>query len=240
MSTHFSVQTDAFQGPLELLLELVEKRKLFVNEVSLARVADDYVRYVENHPSLPLAQTAQFLVVASTLLLIKSRSLLPGLELTPEEEIDIKELEERLALYSKVREAAVMLTKIAGQRPLLAPKKQQPMPNMLIKPTNLFTNILASTIKSIINDFPIFVKKPEVSVETTVSLPEMIERLTKRVKREVRSRFSSVADRADSAGLIVSFLALLELVRQGVVHVRQESKFADIDIETEQMSVPSY
>ncbi len=238
--TKFNVQTDTFQGPLELLLEMVEKRKLFVNEVSLARVADDYVRYVENHQSLPLAQTAQFLVVASTLLLIKSRSLLPGLELTPEEEIDIKELEERLALYSKVREGSVMLTKIVGQRQLLAPKKQQPMPSMLIKPTNLSVSVLCNVIKTIINDFPVFVKKPEISVEATVSLPEMIERLTERVKREMRTRFSNVADRADGGTLIVSFLALLELVRQGVVNVRQESKFADIDIETEQVAVPSY
>lgn len=240
MSTQFSVQTDTFQGPLELLLDLVEKRKLFVNEVSLARIADDYVRYIEHHPKLPLAQTAQFLVLASTLLLIKSRSLLPDLKLTEEEETDIKQLEERLRLYKKAREGAVLLERVAWHKPLLAPKRPQPLPKMLIKPTDLSLGTVGVAIRNLINEFPSFIKKPEVSVGNVVSLPEMIEQLAARVKREVRTRFSVVANSEEKDGLIVSFLALLELVRQEVVHVRQESKFADIDIETEQMNVPAY
>lgn len=236
----FNVQTDTFQGPLELLLEMVERRKLFVNDVSLARVADDYVRHIESQQHLPLASTAQFLVVASTLLLIKSRSLLPGIELTEEEETDIKQLESRLRVYQKVKESAKLLAIEAGQKPLLAPSKNQPMPRILIKPTDLSITSIKAAVMSVINEFPTFIKKPEISVESVVSLPEMIETLTQRVKREVKTRFSSVADKGDKAGLVVSFLALLELVRQGVVHVRQEAKFADIDIETERVALPSY
>ena len=236
----FNVETTNFQGPLELLLDLVEKRKLFVNDVSLARVADDYVRYIENHPRLPLAQTAQFLVVASTLLLIKSRSLLPDLELTDEEEIDIKKLERRLRLYGKVRECAVVMTRNIQDKQLLAPKRNQPIQQALVKPTDFSLNAINSALMSVINEFPVFIKKPEVVVETVISLPEMIEALSERVKREVHTRFSSVADKSEKGNLIISFLALLELVRQGVVHVRQDSKFADIDIETEQVAVPNY
>lgn len=240
MSAQFSVQTDTFQGPLELLLELVEKRKLFVNEVSLARIADDYVRHVENQPKLPLAQTAQFLVVASTLLLIKSRSLLPNLKLTDEEETNIKQLEERLVLYQKIREGAGMLESKTNKKPLLSAKKMQPMPITFIKPTDLSLGSINNAIKILINEFPIFTKKPEINVGSVVSLSEMIEKLAIRVKRDIRTCFSRVADKQEKVGLIVSFLALLELVRQGTISVRQESKHGEIDIMTEQMSVPNY
>ena len=240
METAFHVQTETFQGPLELLLDLVEKRKLFVNEISLARVADDFVRYVENNPRLPLAQTAQFIVVASTLLLIKSRSLLPGIELTKDEETDIKDLEEKLRLYAKIREGASVLQKNLLKRPLLKSRRAQPTTVTFVAPTDLNFNSVYSAMRSMINEFPAFVRKPEVHVGTTISLPEMIQTLTERIKREVRTRFSSVANMGEKGDVIVSFLALLELVRQGTVSVNQERKFADIEIERDGVGVPSY
>ncbi len=236
----FVIQAGEFNGSLELILELVEKRKLFVNEVSLARVADDFVRYTQDKQKLPLAMTAQFLVVASTLLLIKSRSLLPELELTEEEETDIKQLEKRLQIYQKVKDGANILTKNMNKQPLLKPKRSQPLPRMLVKPTDLSLQSLKEIVVFVVSEFPTFIKKPEVNVESIVSLPEMIETLSQRVKRQVRTRFSSLADRSEKGSLIVSFLALLELVHQGIVNVRQEAKFADIDIEAENVTVPAY
>ncbi len=82
----YKVKTHVFEGPLDLLLDLVEKRKLFVNDVSLAEVTDDFIKYIETHEEFPIGESAEFIVIASTLMLVKSRSLLPMLALTEDEE----------------------------------------------------------------------------------------------------------------------------------------------------------
>src|SRR3989338_5944844 len=94
----YQLTLNNFSGPLGLLLNLVEEKKLSINEVSLAQVADQYIAYIKSAPALSKEELAQFIVVAATLILIKSRSLLPSLAIS-EEETDIKELETRLATY---------------------------------------------------------------------------------------------------------------------------------------------
>jgi segregation and condensation protein A len=96
MSDKFLVKTEAFEGPLDLLLHLIEKRKLLINEVSLIKITDDYIEYIQSHDNISLKNNAHFILVASTLVLIKSKSLLPTLELTREEEQDIEDLEARI------------------------------------------------------------------------------------------------------------------------------------------------
>jgi segregation and condensation protein A len=81
-----SVKTSVYEGPLDLLLELIEKRKLLINDISLAAVAEEYISKVNGMDELPVGETAEFVALAATLLLIKSRSLLPSLELSGEEE----------------------------------------------------------------------------------------------------------------------------------------------------------
>src|SRR3989344_8736955 len=98
----FQIKMSGFEGPFGLLLYLIEKRKLFINDVSLAAVTEDYLNYMNQlggSNSFSPAEIASFVLVASTLILIKSKSLLPNLNLTEEEEGDIKNLEERLRLY---------------------------------------------------------------------------------------------------------------------------------------------
>ena len=101
----FQIRTSAFEGPLDLLLDLIEKRKLFVSDISLAGVADEYIAHVRSLASLPIGDTAHFLLVASTLVLIKSKSLLPDLTLSGEEESDIDTLKRRLAILESMRKA---------------------------------------------------------------------------------------------------------------------------------------
>src|SRR3989344_9116880 len=92
----FHVKTEVFEGPLDLLLSLIEKHKLHINDVSLSKVTDDYISYVNAQVDFPMGQAADFILVASTLVLIKSKSLLPTLDLSKEEQGDIADLERRL------------------------------------------------------------------------------------------------------------------------------------------------
>ena len=119
MTERFSLSTEVYQGPLETLLNMIEERKMSISDISLAEVTDAYLAYVEKLPELPLGETAQFILVASTLLLIKSRALLPSLELSTDERESVEELERRLARYALIRKTAKLLRGHWGTRPLL-------------------------------------------------------------------------------------------------------------------------
>lgn len=112
----FHIKIDAFEGPLDLLLDLIEKRKLFVSDISLAQVADDYITHVRSLAALPISDTAHFLLVASTLVLIKSKSLLPDLTLSGEEESDIDMLKRRLAILARMRKEGNRMAGMFGER----------------------------------------------------------------------------------------------------------------------------
>ncbi len=89
---------------MELLLDFIEKRKLFINDISLSKVTDDFIGFLKEKSNFPLGLSANFILVASTLLLIKSKSLLPTLNLTSEEEANIEDLETRLKEYQRIKE----------------------------------------------------------------------------------------------------------------------------------------
>src|SRR3989344_9386874 len=99
----YHLKTEQFEGPLDLLLTLIEKRKLFIGDFALAKVADEYIAEIRSFEAYPMNDVANFLLVASTLVLIKSKSILPDLTLTNEEESDIDDLKRRLAMYELFR-----------------------------------------------------------------------------------------------------------------------------------------
>lgn len=105
---------------MDLLLSLIEKRKFSINDVSLAEITDQYVEYLKKLQNFPIEEVTFFIVIASTLMLIKSRSLMPGLELTDEEEQSIEELEERLKLYRRIRQLSLHIKNLFGRNPLFS------------------------------------------------------------------------------------------------------------------------
>ena len=100
----YHICLEQFEGPLDLLLSLIEKEKLDITHVSLAKVADQYLKYLETEESISLGNLTAFLSVAARLILIKSRALLPILEFSDEEEESMDDLETRLKVYKRFRE----------------------------------------------------------------------------------------------------------------------------------------
>lgn len=246
-----AVKTPVYEGPLELLLELIEKRKLLINDISLAQVTDEYIARINAMPQLPVGETAEFIALAATLLLIKSRSLLPTLTLTDEESTDIKELEYRLALYQLVKEAA---RGFAAQlkRPYLH-EGNLPEPTPLFIPDATITQAsLRETAQALITGFPTTLALPKVEVKKILSLEEMIGQMSVRIQNAFKmsfKEFSGLAKTKTSGVLaapearhhvIVSFLALLELVKQGILRAQQEEHFGDITMEADSVSTPAY
>ena len=236
-----SVKTPVYEGPLDLLLELIEKRKLLINDISLATVTDEYITKINEMEELPVGETAEFITLAATLLLIKSRSLLPTLELTGEETQDIKELEYRLAVYQIIKESARGLAQ-AFREPMLFegdPREQEPLfhPDATITLENLH-----AAVQTLLDGFPQATLLPRVEVKKVISLEEVIESLQKRVATAMKlsfREFSGMGMRAKPE-VIVGFLALLELVKQGIIRATQEEGHGDITLESDAVSTPSY
>ena len=236
----FAVKQEKFEGPLELLLDLIEKRKLFINDVSLAKVADDYVEYVRGVGDFPLSESAQFILIASTLLLIKSKSLLPSLELSADEKGNIADLERRLALYKIYREQAAKLSGIFGEKVLFAREERKIQPVFSPDSSMTLSNIFES-MRAVLANLPKKELLPKAVVDKVISLEEMISNLTGRITQGLKMSFKEFSkDKEGKVNVIVSFLAMLELVKQGIVSVVQERHFDDIVMETENVGLPKY
>ncbi len=242
MILDYQIKLETFEGPLELLLDLIEKRKLFINEISLASIADDYIAHLKSFEKLPVDFVSNFLIVASTLILIKSKSLLPTLSLTPEETQDIHELENRLRALKQVREHAVYVKKLFGAE-MLFPKGQSRTREIIFAPTEeVRTESIFESMKEVIARFPKKITLPKILIKKVVSLEEVMSRLADRITTNLKMSFREFAGvgKEEKIMVIVSFLAMLELIKQGVLAVTQESHGADIHMETGALATPEY
>jgi segregation and condensation protein A len=242
MEPQYVVKTQVFSGPLEVLLTLIEKRKLFINDISLAKVADDFIGYIHTLGNFPIAEGAQFILIASTLLLIKSKSLLPTLDLTTEEEQSIHDLEERLRSYQRIKDLSLHIKERFGEQ-ISFPKNQSRTITPVFSPDDSMTvPALFQSIKSVLEHMPKKEALPKAVVKKVISLEDMITSLTHRIKSNLKMSFREFAKvgKEEKVHVIVSFLAMLELVKQGMIMVSQETGHGDINIETQELGVPHY
>jgi segregation and condensation protein A len=258
MGNSFNIKTGIFEGPLELLLSLIEKRKLFINDISLSQVADDYIEHVKslnkNRNSALNTQggvsgdqkqefvsdLAQFILVASTLVLIKSKSLLPDLSLSEEEQGSIEDLENRLKEYQKYKALSKHLSERFGINTeyFKLPSKDKPI---VFSPSkNLSSELFNEIIKQVLLSIPQKEFIPKTVVQKVISLEEMMDDLSERISRSVKLSFKEYSKHGknDRINVIISFLAMLELVKQGIISVRQDRHFHDIEIEGQSVGVP--
>lgn len=238
----FKIKTEVFEGPLDLLLSLIEKRKLLINDIALSKVTDDYVRHIEQFDKLPMGDAAQFILIASTLLLIKSRSLLPMLTLTEEEEEGIHDLETRLKIFKRIKDASENVKSLFGKDIIFVQSEPRPAKIVFSPHESMSLLALAKSIKDIIHSLPKKENIPKAVVRKVVSLEEMIDSLTKRINSSLRMNFKDFAQahKEEKVNVIVGFLAMLELVKQGIIHVSQNDTFGDIHMETKTIGVPRY
>lgn len=237
----FSIKTTVFEGPLELLLDLVEKRKLLINDISLASVTDEYMRHVSEMQEMSLPNTTQFISLAATLLLVKSKSLLPVLELSEEEETSIEDLEERLKKYRVIRDAAVTIQAAFGGKIMYAPQFTPPKEPIFIPDGLCSLTSLSEAITNVIRDLPKKENPAKAKIKVLISLEEMMDKLKARITANMNTKFSELhAGEKEKKVVIVGFLAILELFKQGNLIVNQYSRFSDIEIELDRGQTPTY
>ncbi|MGB0757324.1 MAG: segregation and condensation protein A [Patescibacteria group bacterium] len=227
MHSHI-IKLQAFEGPLDALLKIIEQQELDISEVSLAQVTDQYLAYIDTADINP-TEIADFLQIAAKLLLIKSRILLP---FTDElEDDDIQDLAEQLKEHKKFVEASQHIANLwsdaarAYSRDKLTLQRQ----SGFVPPKSVTVEVLSTSMKHLIDRLQPIVKLPEKTIRKVVSLREKIQGLLTRLDSEKSVYFHETLEvQDDSSEKIVSFLAMLELVKQRKVTVSQDSLFTDI------------
>ena len=243
----YKVTTPIFEGPFGLLLNLIENRKLFINDLSLAQVTEDYLKYINelkaDESLSEIKQTEQissFIFVATTLLLIKSKSLLPNLNLTDEEKSDISNLEERLKLYEFYTRMGIHVKDNFGKNIIFAPLERKNTSVVFLPDERITKKNMMLVINEVIGRIPKKIILPQVEVRKVISIEEMIDKLTERVQSSLTLNFkdftkganenNKILSKEDRVVVIVGFLAMLELARQGILNLIQENNFEDIII----------
>ncbi len=236
VSASYNVKAGSFEGPFDVLLDLIERRKLFINDISLSQVTDDFLGYVRGMTNAEPSVLSSFIVIAATLILIKSRSLLPNFTLTKEEEREAGDLGKRLELYRMFVELGEQLKKKFGKH-IAFEKRIVTDTEPLFVPSQLITIAsMCTCVDSVIKSIPKVEKLPELEVKKVMSIEEMLVKLTDRMEHAMKSSFKQFvgvekpANKEEKVLVIVGFLAMLELVRQGIMDVLQNDLFGDIEM----------
>ena len=228
----FTVEQGEFSGPLALLLELIDVRELEITKVSLARVADGYVRYLEEH-DVPSTELADFLLVASRLIYLKSRELMPYLRID-EEDAAAAKLEDQLRLHQEFIAVAAKLeerylVQAMYRRPYVKPRQAAPefLPAKNVSPAVLF-----EAFQSVLKRLEPFFSLQETSMERVKTVEERMDELKTALATRANIRFRDVIANAGSkVEIVVSFLALLELLRRKHIVATQAAHGEEIHLE---------
>jgi segregation and condensation protein A len=236
----FEVATPVYDGPFDLLLHLILKEEVDIHEVSLTRIVEAYLEEIQRMQMLDLDVATEFLLIASTLVELKTRRLLPG-----KQDMD---LDEELALWSErdlllarlldcktFKDVASVFTQLAEQASLSYPRRSGPderfaelMPDMLegVTPARLQRAFLRATQP-----------KPPTAIDwhhvapirasVAEALMEMLETLPKLGKVTFKQISEAIHDRIE---VVVRFLAILELYKQGRISLEQSDRFGDIEV----------
>ncbi len=232
MSVTFLVER--FEGPLDLLLQLVEKNELDISTISLASVADQFLHYLHSQPQMPLEEVADFLVLAAKLLFLKSRLLLPSLDEADLE--DGQNLAEQLRRYRSFVTASKKIQALWHATYLSFPREPHPARHQtklnFAPPPGITVAALAESMRHSLARLEPAIALSHGSIERTMTIQEKISALLEHVKQLTRTTFSAfIGRRTSKAETVVSFLALLELVKQRFIRASQPHLFQAISIE---------
>lgn len=225
----YEISLDNFSGPLQKLLELIEEKKYEVTTVNLAKVTGDFLDHVRTVEKSEPRLLADFIAVAAKLILIKSKSLIPDLPLTAEEESDIKDLELRLKLYKQFKEAESSIG-VLWKRGLVSyprePASALAVP-VFYPPSGLKPITLLSAISSLHDTLSAYQNDKEKY--EVVNFEEYVTNLFASVSGRI-SRFSALSGSLEKKEVVLLFLALLHLLKDAKISIDQEDQFSDIII----------
>ncbi len=227
-----SVKLQQFEGPLDLLLSLIEEQKLDITQIALAQVTEQFLQYIKQLKELDPTTLADFLAIAARLLVIKSRAILPTLETESEEDETGQDLAARLLLYRQFREAARYLKRLDNRRKQSFTRALQFEQRINFYPDSETTaKEIHDAILTVLAELKKLDSLPKAKIREAISIQEKIDQLQLHLSQQIETKLSTLLESAkNKSEVIITFLALLELIKQKILTVDQETLFTDITI----------
>jgi len=246
-SNDYKVRLEIFEGPLDLLLYLIKRDEVDIHSISIERITRQYLDYINTFKLLNIDLASEFIVMAANLMYLKSRTLLPKAEQPPEEDVEEDdprwELIRQLIEYKKFKDAAGFLSR----REIEQEDSFAHQPDLVDIPAEEPARLAEVSIFDLIRAFQNVLKRFEEHdiltdiVDDRFNVSDQIEMLIKRIRPGQSQPFEGLFDGASSkAQVIVTFLALLELMKLNQFLVRQDQLLGEIIIERRILSGPSH
>ncbi len=226
------IKIHQFEGPLDLLLSLIEQQQLDITQISLAQVTEQFLKYVKDLEQIDATQLADFLGIAAKLLVIKSKSILPTLEVeTPEEEAE-EDLTEKLLRYKQFKEAGKYFKQLDLRRQQSFTRTMVFSQRINFWPDPAVTgDVLRDSIGKVLDSLKELDNLPKAKIKEAISIQEKIQALQVKLSSQVETKLSDLLKNAkNKEEVIITFLALLELIKQRMFSVDQDELFADVTI----------
>jgi segregation and condensation protein A len=234
----YKVQFEVFEGPLDLLLYLIKKEEVDIYEVNLTQLATQFIEYIDTMRMLDLEIAGEFLVMAATLMYIKSRELLPKdqqveAEGEEDEEDPRWELIRQLVEYKKFKDAAAQLHELEVRQEGIFPRLPPKLEFQREQTTNKGEASIFDLVNAVSTILKRFCEKEDLReiFEDKWSVSEKIDLLRRQITSRPKLKFSELFQDATSrTEVVVTFLAMLELIRMRVLVALQSEEFGDIEI----------
>ena len=228
----FLIKVEDYDGPIDVLLSMIEERKLSINKISLAQITDDFINFIKENEIKEAEYISNFIYIASVLILIKSKVLINEIELSKEEERDFNELEKQLFLYKTIKKITEEIEGQYESRTLFNRKSPKRLVKFMPDSKTNQESLLNSAI-----DLNERCKKyidilPSKNVSKVISIDEMMNRINENLKMTQNLLFSSIKEENSESkkDVIVAFLAILELIKIGNIESKQAAPFEDIEL----------
>ncbi len=232
MSHSIKLQQHQFEGPLDLLLSLIEEQKLDITQIALANVTEQFLTYIKQLEKVDASLLADYLSIAAKLLVIKSKAILPSLEIQQEEEEVGMDLTERLLLYKQFKEAGKHLKMLDARgsqsftRLLVFSQRISFLPDRTVT-----ASMLHDSVMGVLEGLAELDNLPKAKIREAISIQEKIDQLQTQLSNQIETKLSDImASAKNKPEMIITFLALLELIKQKIFTVEQETLFTDITI----------
>ena len=234
----YQIQLDNFEGPIDLLLYFIRRDELDIYDIPISKITKEFVETVEEWEKIHLHVAGDFIVMASTLMRIKAKLLLPRLELDDDGEIidPRTELVQQLVEYKRYKNAAELLNNLSNDQSQKFTRQLEPL--MIVDESDIEENLilditlfdLARFFKSAMDSMPV-VSQFELNREP-VKLEEQKKFIFKYFDGDGKLKFSTILDKLETRmEIVVTFLAILDLVRDGSCKLIQEKVFGDLELQ---------
>lgn len=237
-TTKYAIKLENFEGPLDLLCYLIDKNKMDIAEVKISDITDQYLEYIKNSNELELEIASEFLIMATTLVLLKSKKLLPSV-VEDEDELTEEELLQRIIEYKKYKEISNLFKEMYAENK----KRLYKLPDKIELKEQKFERTYESKI--IFDAYSSLLKKNQekvnvnarniekIAITETVSVASKVKDIFRELVKNSRFVFSKLfsLNKCSKMEVITAFSGVLELTRRNKVIAEQEELFGDIIIE---------